>query len=232
MNLTKDTYEYLLNFADDRTMLNMLSVNRKFNDEKLFEKLVKKKYSDLIDYREENETWKHFFIRLVYYVSRLKDVYDIDYFPGLNPFEFNYLDSQEALDVALITAIRTGNISMIKNLFPKIKIGERTLRRYLREASRHGKLEILLYFLNKAPSLASVIIEDLAYYGRLELIQYLLNHNYTDNLNRMLFNAADGNQFETVKYLIDRGANDIQSAIDYAQMGEHPEMVEFLRKFL
>lgn len=30
MYLTKDTYEYLLIFADDLTIMNMLSVNKKF----------------------------------------------------------------------------------------------------------------------------------------------------------------------------------------------------------
>ena len=232
MNVTKDMYEYLLNFADDRTILNMLSVNRKFNDEKLFEKLVRKKYSDLIEYREENETWKHFFIRLVYYVSRLKDIYDIDYFAGLNPFAFNYLDGQEALNTALTTAIRVGNLQMIKNLFPKIT--EPTIFKYLREAAVDGNIEILLYFWDKDPSLFVQIVGYLAYNGNIKTIQYLFDHGYIDNrtLNHLLVHAADGNYFQLVKYLIDRGANDIQSAIDYAQMGEHPEMVEFLRKFL
>ena len=56
MNLTKDTYEYLLNFAEDRDIINMLSVNRKFNDEKLFEKIVKRKYPDLLAYKEKDES--------------------------------------------------------------------------------------------------------------------------------------------------------------------------------
>jgi hypothetical protein len=36
MNLTKDTYEYLVGFADDRDIINMLSVNKKFNDGEFF----------------------------------------------------------------------------------------------------------------------------------------------------------------------------------------------------
>ena len=231
MNLTKDTYEYLLNFAEDRDIINMLSVNRKFNDEKLFEKIVKRKYADLLAYKEKDESWKRFFIRLVYYVSRLHDVYEIDYFPGLNPFEFHFLDPQEAIDTALMTAIRTGNLSMIKVLFPKIK--EPTIYRYLREAAVDGNREILLYFWDKDP-ISIHIIGHLAYNGHLKIIQYLLDHGYIDNktLNNMLVHAADGNHFELVKYLIDQGADDIQSAIDYAHMGEHPEMAAYLRTFL
>ena len=44
MNLDKDTYEYLTNFADDRTVLSLLSANKKFNDPKLFERILSRKY--------------------------------------------------------------------------------------------------------------------------------------------------------------------------------------------
>lgn len=39
MELTKDTYLYLTNFADDRTILNILSVNKKFNDPIFFQQI-------------------------------------------------------------------------------------------------------------------------------------------------------------------------------------------------
>lgn len=58
MNLTKDTYEYLLNFANDREIIIMLSLNKKFNDEKLFEKVMRQRYPRLIKYRKSGETWK------------------------------------------------------------------------------------------------------------------------------------------------------------------------------
>ena len=33
-------YEYIANFADDRTILSMLSVNKKFRDENLFKRII------------------------------------------------------------------------------------------------------------------------------------------------------------------------------------------------
>ena len=77
MNLTKDTYEYLLNFADDRDIINMLSVNKKFNDEKLFEKIMRKKYPELIREKKKGESWKSLFVRMVYYMSLLQEKYGI-----------------------------------------------------------------------------------------------------------------------------------------------------------
>src|SRR4029078_13354477 len=78
------TYAYLLNFADDRDIINMLSVNKKFRNEGFFERVMKKKYPDLIQYRDEGESWKHLFLRVVYYVSKLKEKYNIPYFHGLD----------------------------------------------------------------------------------------------------------------------------------------------------
>ena len=36
MSLPNDVYGYLTNFADDKDILNMLSVNKKFNDDVFF----------------------------------------------------------------------------------------------------------------------------------------------------------------------------------------------------
>ena len=60
--LTKDTYEHILNFAEDREIIIMLSLNKKFNDEKLFERVMKKRYPLLIRFRKENETWKELYV--------------------------------------------------------------------------------------------------------------------------------------------------------------------------
>lgn len=34
MEIPKDLYDYLTNFADDKTILQMISVNKKYNDRK------------------------------------------------------------------------------------------------------------------------------------------------------------------------------------------------------
>ena len=77
--LTKDTYEHILNFADDREIIIMLSLNKKFNDEKLFERVMKKRYPLLIRYRKENETWKELYVRMVFYISKLRELFFIPY---------------------------------------------------------------------------------------------------------------------------------------------------------
>ena len=76
MELTKDVYEYLTNFADDKTILNMLSVNKKFNDEEFFKRVMLRKYPFLLKFKGEG-SYKEFFIRMIYYIAKLKENYDI-----------------------------------------------------------------------------------------------------------------------------------------------------------
>ena len=83
MDLTKDTYEYLLNFADDREVLHMLSVNKKFRNEELFEKIVKRRYP-LVSRFKKDKSWKEFYIQTIYYLSKLKEKFEIPYIPTLD----------------------------------------------------------------------------------------------------------------------------------------------------
>jgi hypothetical protein len=73
MYLTKDTYEYLLNFCDDKTIINMLSVNKKFNNDNIYERVFKLRYLFLINCKKNNETWKKLFVRIVHFIEKLDE---------------------------------------------------------------------------------------------------------------------------------------------------------------
>ena len=84
MNLTKDVYEYLLNFADDREILNMLSVNKKFRDDKLFERVMKRRYPLIIRFKAEGKSWREFYIETIFYLGKLEEGLHLPYIPTLD----------------------------------------------------------------------------------------------------------------------------------------------------
>ena len=84
MNLTKDTYEYILNFATDRDIINMLSSNKKFRNNLLFERVMKKKYPLVVRFKDSDLSWTDFFIQTVYYLSKLEEKYNLKYMPTLD----------------------------------------------------------------------------------------------------------------------------------------------------
>jgi hypothetical protein len=79
MNLDKDSYEYLTNFADDRTVMALLSANKKFNDPKLFERILMKRYPSLLQFKKEKESWKLFYLKMIKAIAAMKEDFDIDY---------------------------------------------------------------------------------------------------------------------------------------------------------
>ena len=231
MNLTKDTYEYLLNFAEDRDIINMLSVNKKFRDEEFFERIMKRKYPDLIKYRKENESWKSFFIKIVYYVSLLKEKYKVDYFPGLDLFDV-FHGAYDPMYIISSTAAKVGNLKILKLL--DINPARKFYIYVLRAAARNGQLEVVKYLLSQDPNNAIDVGSVASSSGRLDIIKYLLDSGLADrrDLNNFLAHAASANQREIVDWLIEQGATDFQSAIDYARMSNYQNMIEYLQTFI
>ena len=84
----KDVYEYISNFADDKTVINMIRANPKvFDNENFYEKVMRRRYPLLIEFRKENETWKALYLRMVYILAKLQEDYQIPYIPtkGCSP---------------------------------------------------------------------------------------------------------------------------------------------------
>ena len=75
MEIPKDLYLYLINFADDKTILNMLSVNKKYNNDIFFKTIIERRYPYLINFKRD-ETWKSFYLRLIHYISKLEEKYN------------------------------------------------------------------------------------------------------------------------------------------------------------
>ena len=83
----KDIYPYIVNLAEDRDVINMLSVNRKFNDDSYFKRILEKRYPLLLEFKLEDETYKRFYLRMVKYLAKLWEEFKIPYVAvkGLNP---------------------------------------------------------------------------------------------------------------------------------------------------
>jgi len=84
MILPTDIYEYLTNFVDDKTILNMLSVNKKFNSDIFFKRILLRKYPLLLKFQTEEESMKQLFVRMIYSLNKLKERFDIPYIPNIN----------------------------------------------------------------------------------------------------------------------------------------------------
>lgn len=82
--MNKDIYMKMALEMNDRDVLSMLSVNRKFNEPEFFKQVMYHRYPLLIKFRKEGEDWKQLYLRMVTYILKLKEEYDVSYIPAVS----------------------------------------------------------------------------------------------------------------------------------------------------
>ena len=173
----KDIYEYIVGLADDRDVVNMLSVNKKFNDDSYFKKILEKRYPVLLRLKEENETYKQFYLRMVKYIAELWEVYKIPYIPSqdFNPNSLLQVGKSRVLNpysLALTDAVEISDVKLAQYLLDK-----------------GANITILAYWaVGKG--------------GNLKTLKFLMEKVYSDGwLRRALASAKEYNNVEIVDYI-------------------------------
>ena len=220
--LTRDTYQYLLEFADDRTIVNaLLMKNKQYNsylNEDFFKKLIQHRYPLLTNKREEGETWKRFYLRVVHYLGKLMEEFEIPYIPHEH-FEpqghykwMKELSNKEKWNANLFYATDAGNLDLVKYFIRKgadanaIGKGLSQIAR-LREDFRPEHMEIFDYlFVREPKSGIYFVISN----QNLKLIRHILENQRRylsqHDLNRFLEIARFKNDIELMLTLINLGA--------------------------
>ena len=80
--------EILLNIQDDKDLLKACSVNKyvynEVCDDMFFRNRLARTYPDTLKYKDEDMKWKDYFLRVIYYVAKIKEDYGYIYEEG-NP---------------------------------------------------------------------------------------------------------------------------------------------------
>ncbi len=206
----KDVYEYMMNFADDRTLLNMLSVNKQFRDENFFKKVMERRYPLLIEYRKEGETWRHLFIRMVVYLSELWEKYQIPYIPtkGCNPKSL--LDRKNRIYSSALLCAASGNQLQITKYLVEEK-GATDLFNSFNWASMNGSIEVMEYLYQKSENSVG---------------------NRKVNLGTAIVNAIVKEQISSINFLLKKGYIIKQRDIQFAELEGKNNIANYLKQFI
>lgn len=252
MEIGKDVYAYLANFADDQTILNMISVNKKFNDPKFFEKIMKRKYPLLIPFKDikdnkipdikssfeekKEETWKQFYLKMVYYISKLQEEYNFPYIPNkhFNPETF-YKNSQnfgyDNWNKGLKYAAEIGRKDLVDYM---IESGAKELDSAIETAALHGQIEMVNYLISEEVKNFHRTMYWAAYGGHIDIIKLMIekiiekDDDLKAGLDSSLMSAAYQGHFDIVKFLLKQGATDLDKAMSQAVKKGHIEIVKLL----
>ena len=171
----KDIYSYIVNLAEDRDVINMLSVNRKFSDDLYFKKVLEKRYPLLLRFKSPYETYKKFYLKMVKYMSKLWEEYKIPYIAAkfFNP-ESRYKQAAvlHIYTVTLMDVAEVGDIKLAEYLIDK---GGKVTSLAYEAAARGGTVEMLKFLMSELSTEkwlrdALVIAKK---YNNLEIINYL-----------------------------------------------------------
>ena len=236
----KDLYEYILNLADDKTTINMIRANPKvFDNEKFYEKVMRKRYPLLIEFRNPMVSWREFYLRMVYTLAKLEEEYQIPYIPtkGCDPERLlTSSTSGEVYNSALSCAAAGGNIPLIDYFLEK---GATNINSALASAGRYSNLNTVKYLISKGAKIRGYLLEAASVGGKIDTMNFALDDLRLDGFDinayhgrTSLQNAISSGNLEAVKFLVDNGIEIVPYNIEYAESKGQHDVVEYLKKFI
>ena len=87
--MNKDLILYVANLSDDRAVLNLLSVSKRFRIPENFKRIFQQRYPLIMRFKPEELSWIQFYIEVIYFLGKLKEEFNIDYLPT---YDFNPKD--------------------------------------------------------------------------------------------------------------------------------------------
>ena len=204
----KDIDREVLGYVDDRELLRVCSLDRKtWNevcDDAFLRRRLNSKYPGIEKYKRENESWKQFFLRSLYYTSKMKEKFEFDYTEG--DFKKQY-DSLKRIDHFLNRAIlHYEDISLIKYAVENGADIHYNDDWPLWSSAENGRTELVRYLIENGADVHARNDEALrraVVYGNLETVKYLVEQGADINVldDETLDLAKDLDKNDTVDYI-------------------------------
>lgn len=243
MSLTglKDVDREILKWVDDKDLLEICTVDRKTWNEVCDDNFLKRrlnKYPGIEKFKNSDESWKRFILRVVYYTTIMRDEFGFQYSEGNFKSQFDLLKIKMNNDknFLLISSSQAGELSLIKYAIENGADLHYDNDGALSYASRGGHLDVVKWLTENG---ADIHTEDnlpvgwASQGGHLDVVKYLVDKGADIHAEReyALREAAEEGRLPVVKYLVEHGA-DIHAhndtALIQASHNGHTDIVRYL----
>ena len=217
MLIQDDIYEYIIGFVDEEDIMNMLSVNKKFYDEKILIRIMAKRFPFLKNFKKD-ERWRPFYKKMIFAIIQLKEI-GIFYIshPKFNPYKI-FSKQKYDYNKFLKYSIEIGK----KNWVFKKDINPTYGLKYSIQARNQ---EMIYYFLEKGNF--DFVFPEVMETGDRDLIEFFLNEGVT-NFNGGLLGAVKSGNIEMVRLMIIKGANNFEKVIFYSLKNNFHDITNLL----
>lgn len=220
--LTKDTLTYLLNFADDREILILLSI--KWNmfkqlPDNFFKNLMSRKYPYLMKYKMENETWRRFYLKVVKYVAISNERFQTEYIPLITTYigekevdfeEFYQENKNKRKGLSELTeqVLRGGgNYVDLNMLFDNLKVRVtkyrddwiKTLNDLIGVTTESGDINLLIMLIERGANDYPEMLEQSAFFGNIDMVKYIIKNFLPKIPKNEVTRAINSSQDDEVK---------------------------------
>jgi ankyrin repeat protein len=229
--LDKVALSALASKMDDKTLLNFCNTDKYFNskicnDDTFWKRRLDEKYPLLTEFK--NGTWKEFYLRMTYYISKLEENFGIPYIStkGYNPEKFYKYnkDNKDIYNRAMNYAAEGGHMEIVKLMIEK---GATEFNSAMYNAARGGHMEIVKLMIEKGATEFNWAMGDAAKGGHMEIVKLMIEKGATD-FDSAMRNAARGGNMEIVKLMIEKGATHFITAMRNAAGEGHMEIVKLM----
>lgn len=253
MFINSDIFEYITKFLDEKDIINMLSINKKFSQDSFIERIVLKRYPILSRFNKRKKSVRKFYVNMLNYIYLIFTKNDIPYFEhkSINPQKFyennhheyrltllfGYAIEINRMDIAqiilkkgvmirdsLIGAIKSGKIDNVKFILTN---NYTISHPELYCAIKRGNFEIIDLLVKHGGD--TTYVNELYYAfknGNKEIIDYFIERY--PSYNRIMYNASMAGNIECVKMMVEKGATNFNNCLEAASGTDNKELVEYL----
>jgi len=223
-----DIYLEIAKESDIRTILNMLSVNKKFNDDKIFKEILLRKYPKLVKYKKE-ENWKKYFLNIVYFISKLEEEFNYKFDNDKNPEKIYYwfkllekFDKWRSIEVDFFQLYNSMNIYDL--LYNPIENGNHdTLSSYLINEKTKMNTDIKYEYFKQLHELTPESI-----FGE-ESLLFELTEDIEPNDNLTEFSEYISYDYEYLIYILNKNGKTIE---EYEKLlEEHGKSINDIKEY-
>ena len=214
----KDVDREILKHVSDKELLGACSVDRRMWNEVCDDSFLRRrlnKYPGIEIYKDEKETWKQFFLRTIYYISKMQEVYKFQYTAGDFKKQYEilhkYIGSRQLVldsrkNVLLSQAAEQGELSLVQYALQEGANIHANREDALIRASQRGHLNVVKYLVERGSNVHADEDSSLrwaSYYGHLEVVKYLVENGADIHAvdNNALKLAAQQGHSKIVNYL-------------------------------
>ena len=199
--------EILSKLDSDTDLFNACSVNKyfwKLGDDHFFRNRLISKYPNVVKYNE-NGKWKQYYLNVMYYISKTREVHNFLYQTGNPKIYYDIL---------------------FKTPYPHVQI---------EKSAENNYLDLVNFLLNDKPSLRHIFLRNVfqsaALRNHLCLIQHFLKEANSSALNKGLRGAIQGQHLDLVIFFLDNGATEYGNAMKWAVAMKNSKLLDYLKNF-